>query len=120
MRSSWLAADLGVQFDVRMYSGLCITIPPRVLKRKLHDVEADGNVAEQPKVGILDLGLVLGLTIRTAFPQDPVERISKAMNGQIPDISRTLSMDITLYHPRTFMHPAHFWTLFCTLPCPVY
>ena len=107
-----MAADLGVQFDVRMYSGLCITIPPRSLKRKLHDAEADGNAAEQPKVGILDSVLVLGLTTWTAFPQGPVERISKPMNEQIPDISRTLSMDITLYHPRTFNGILHFWTLF--------
>ncbi|KAG6373207.1 hypothetical protein JVT61DRAFT_6830 [Boletus reticuloceps] len=36
--------------DVQVYSGLCITIPPRSVKRKLQDVEADGIApSQQPK-----------------------------------------------------------------------
>ncbi|KAH0838780.1 hypothetical protein J3R83DRAFT_7156 [Lanmaoa asiatica] len=38
-------------FDVQVYSGLCITVPPRNSKRKLQDVETDENTAftQQPK-----------------------------------------------------------------------
>ncbi|KAG8220703.1 hypothetical protein J3R82DRAFT_2998 [Butyriboletus roseoflavus] len=36
------------------YSDLCVTVPPRNVKRKLQDVEADGDAAmsQQPKVGV--------------------------------------------------------------------
>ena len=115
MRSPSLVADLGVQFDVQVYSGLCITIPPRSLKRKLHDLEAAGNAAEQPKVCVLDSDLVLGLKPWTAFSQGAVERVSKAMNGQTPDLSRTLIHGhhvISSTHIQ--WHPASccFWTFF--------
>lgn len=61
MRSSWFPADLDGKLDVQACSGLCITVPPRGLKRKLQDVETDGNaaVSQQPKVGVsLDTALL--------------------------------------------------------------
>lgn len=70
-----MAADLDVQpeFDVRVYSGLCITIPPRGCKRKLQEVEADETVTE-PKVGVLlDSSLLFELISWVAFPQGSVE-----------------------------------------------
>lgn len=60
VRSSWWVTDLDVQFDVQVYSGLCITIPPRSLKRKLQDV--DVAIPQQPKVGVLFIETHVELT----------------------------------------------------------
>ena len=67
-----------------MYSGLCITIPPRNLKRKLQDVEEDGNdaISQQPKVSVPVNTTFPHLTPRIACSESTVARIPKAMNEQ--------------------------------------
>ena len=63
----WLVIWIYAYPDVPLYPGLCITIPPRGVRRKLQDVEDVGS-SDQPKVGVFDLSLIPELIPRTAYP----------------------------------------------------